>query len=473
MLSSVSSSTLREPQAHPSSFRDPSGFLFRHNGALYRQINPVYAPDYEHLISSGLYKELAERELLVSHQEVEAGPLGSSGAHKVIQPALVPFISYPYEWCFSQLKAAALLTLKIQRAALQSGMTLKDASAYNVQFSGGKPIWIDTLSFERYEEGKPWVAYRQFCQHFLAPLALIAYRDGRLSQLSRLFLDGIPLDLASSLLPWRTRWNLSLSAHLHLHAMAQKHLSKFQARSGSARLSLKGLQVLLDDLRSTISSLRWNPPASSWSDYYETSTYTPESLKEKGRIVGVFLDRIHPAPKTAWDLGANTGRFSRIPAGKGVLTLAFDADPACVELLCRQTQMNQEKGLLPLILDLSNPSSAIGWAHRERFSLAERGPADLVMALALVHHLRIGNQVPFTHLADWLRGISRWLVIEWVPKEDSQVSSLLASRKDVFTDYTREEFESAFARHFSTEGKEPVPATGRILYLMRNKGDPS
>ncbi len=473
MLSSVPSNALSEPQAHPGSFRDPSGFLFHHNGVLYRQINPIYAPDYEHLISSGLYKELVERGLLIAHQEVEAGRFGTTGAHKMIQPVLVPFISYPYEWCFSQLKAAALLTLEIERAALRSGMTLKDASAYNVQFSGGKPIWIDTLSFERYEEGKPWVAYRQFCQHFLAPLALVVYRDGRLSQMSCLFVDGVPLDLASSLLPWRTKWNLSLAAHLHLHAMAQKHLSGFQARSRSVRLSLRSLEALLEDLRGTVSSLRWDPPGSSWSNYYETSTYTPESLETKGKIIGSFLERIHPAPKTGWDLGANTGRFSRIPSGKGILTLAFDADPACVELLWRQTQKDGEKGILPLVLDLSNPSSAIGWAHQERSSLAERGPADLVMALALVHHLRIGNQVPFTHLAKWLQSISRWLVIEWVPKEDSQVSSLLAARKDVFTDYTPQEFESAFSRHFTVEGKEPVAETGRTLYLMKNKRGPA
>lgn len=205
------------------SFRDPSGFVFRQDGIIYRHVNIVYKENYDYLITSGLYQDLTGRGLLIPHDEVDIDYAKSESAYKTLRPKLVEFISYPYEWCFSQLKDAALTTLQIQKRSLEYGMTLKDASAYNIQFMAGKPTLIDTLSFEKYHEGEPWVAYKQFCQHFLAPLALMSYRDIRLNQLFRIYIDGVPLDLASSLLPLRTRFNPPLLFHIHLHAVSQKH----------------------------------------------------------------------------------------------------------------------------------------------------------------------------------------------------------------------------------------------------------
>jgi len=193
----------------PSSFRDPSGFLFLRDGFIYRQVNTIYRENYDYLISSNLYKTLVDAELLIPHHEVDIKKARSDEIYKVIKPELILFISYPYEWCFSQLKDAALTTLEIQKKSLDFGISLKDCSAYNIQFRKGKPIFIDTLSFERYHQGKPWVAYRQFCQHFLAPLALMSYKDIRLNQLFRVYIDGPPLDLTSSLLPFRTRFRIS------------------------------------------------------------------------------------------------------------------------------------------------------------------------------------------------------------------------------------------------------------------------
>ena len=227
--------TTNKTPAHNASFRDPSGFLFTRDGVLYRQVNQVYAEDYRKLMDSGLYAKLVKAGLLIPHTEVDIEPANKKLAFKVLCPEYVPFISYPYEWSFGQLKDAALATLSIQKRALKAGMVLKDASAYNIQFQRGKPTLIDTLSFEIYQEGEPWVAYRQFCQHFLAPLALMAYQDVRLSQLLRVYIDGIPLDLASELLPARTRWNLGLATHIHLHARAQKRYAEVavsEARGG-------------------------------------------------------------------------------------------------------------------------------------------------------------------------------------------------------------------------------------------------
>jgi hypothetical protein len=208
-----------------ASFRDPSGFLFTDNGILYRQINRAYSKDYARLMDSGLYDRLIKASLLIPHVEADHAPVESEAAFKVIQPERVPFISYPYEWSFSQLKDAALATLSIQKRAMKLDMSLKDASAYNIQFVRGKATLIDTLSFEIYKEGEPWVAYKQFCQHFLAPLALMAYRDVRLSQLLRVYIDGMPLDLASELLPAKTKFNFGLLTHIHIHAGAQKRYS--------------------------------------------------------------------------------------------------------------------------------------------------------------------------------------------------------------------------------------------------------
>ena len=219
-----------------SSFRDPSGHVFISEGTVFRQVNSAYKEHYDHLLESGLYDVLVNSRLLVRHEEVGFDSVGSADSYKVLKPQLIPFISYPYEWSFSQLKVAALATLEVQKKALEFGMTLKDASAYNWQFLNGRPILIDTLSFEKYQDGNPWVAYRQFCQHFLAPLALMGYGHIGLGQLSRIHIDGIPLDLASSLLPMRTRIRPSLHIHIHLHARLQgKYASSADSTVGRKR----------------------------------------------------------------------------------------------------------------------------------------------------------------------------------------------------------------------------------------------
>lgn len=232
----------------PGSFRDPSGFLFTREGTLYRQINLTYRDNYDLLLKSGLYERLVDRGLLVLHREVDAPAADPDRVYRLIEPEPIQFISYPYEWCFSQLQDAALATLEIQRIALDCGMSLKDSSAYNIQFHNGRPVLIDTLSFERYPQGQPWIGYRQFCQHFLAPLALMSQTDVRLSLLLRNYIDGIPLDLASRLLPTRTRFSFSLLTHLHLHAKSQKKYEGETTRPKDGKVSLMALRGLIDNL---------------------------------------------------------------------------------------------------------------------------------------------------------------------------------------------------------------------------------
>jgi len=269
-----------------SSFRDPCGYLLRHEGVLYREILSRYAADYQALIDSRLYDALIDSKMLVPHSETDP-PFDVDPDHfKTIKPFEIDFISYPYEWCFSQLMDAALLTLKIMMTSLDHGMILKDASAYNVQFHEGKPIFIDTLSFTRYEEGTIWQGYRQFCQHFLAPLALISKCDIRLSSLLSNNIDGIPLDLVSTLLPLKTWFNFSLFLHIHMHARSQRKYADrtYSPDIKSGKVSKKSLIGLLDSLKTSIKKLNWKPGSTEWGNYYMDTNYSELALSEKKKL---------------------------------------------------------------------------------------------------------------------------------------------------------------------------------------------
>lgn len=348
-------------------------------------------------------------------------------------------------------------------------MSLKDANAYNIQFYMGMPTLIDTLSFETYREGEPWVAYRQFCQHFLAPLSLMAFCDVRMNQLMRVYIDGIPLDLASKLLPLRSRWNFGIATHIHLHAIAQKRYSGSSVSNtrGSRSMDKNAFLGLIDSLEATVRKLNWTPSGTEWGDYYDKTNYTETAFAQKQRLISNWLEKIRPS--IVWDLGANMGVFSQLAAEAGAYTISFDIDPAAVEHHYRKLKSEKQKGIQPLILDLTNPSPAIGWHQRERQSLFERGPADLVMALAILHHLAISNNVPLPQLAELLADVGNWLILEFVPKNDSQVEKLLRNRVDIFDTYTREMFELCFKEKFSIVESSQLDQSERWLYLMKKK----
>ena len=449
-----------------ASFRDPSGFLFSQNGILFRQINRTYSEDYARLMDSGLYEKLVKANVLIPHVEVDQAPAEKEAAFKVIQPERVPFISYPYEWSFSQLKDAALATLSIHKRALKLGMSLKDASAYNIQFVHGKAMLIDTLSFEVYKAGEPWTAYKQFCQHFLAPLTLMSYRDIRLSQLLRVYIDGVPLDLVSELLPFKTKFNFGLLTHIHVHASSQKRYSDKTVEPRKGMMSQQAMIGLVESLENTIKKLSWTPAGTEWGAYYEATNYSDAAFEHKKQLVREWTAEKKPA--LVWDLGGNTGVFSREAASSGAFTVSFDIDPAAVEQNFQVVKKNKEQNILPLVLDLTNPSPAIGWNHTERDSFAQRGPADMALALAMIHHLAISNNVPLEQLAKFFASRAKWLVIEFVPKSDSQVIRLLSSRKDIFPSYTKDGFEAAFKEKFIIHKIKAVKDSERHLYLMES-----
>lgn len=454
-----------------SSFRDPSGFVYRAGGVLYRQINSRYASEWHALTSSGLLAELAERDLIVPHDEAPLASAYDEQAAVILRPEPIPFVSYPYEWCFSQLKDAALATLEIQKLAIQRGMSLKDASAYNIQFMAGHPVLIDTLSFETYREGEPWIAYGQFCRHFLAPLSLMALVDVRLGALMRVHLDGIPLDLAAHLLPGSSKLRGGLLAHIHVHARASRGDARHEAdpRAKSATLSRTAMLALVDSLESTVGSLSWEPKATEWADYYADTNYSETAMREKRRLVDELIGETEASGGTCWDLGSNTGEFAKLAAKRGYFTVALDGDRAAIEKAYLSVKASNENSVLPLCIDLANPSPSLGWESAERDSLIARGPADLVLSLALVHHLAIGNNVPLPLIADFFGRIGRNVICEFVPKEDGQVQRLLRSREDIFSDYDEAGFEAAMGERFDIARREPIPETKRMLYLLRKR----
>jgi len=458
---------MKNNRIEPSSFRDPSGFLFYRDGSIYRQINTSYKENYDHLMNSSLYKTLVDAGLLIPHKEIDVPAPEPDKVYKIIKPKPIPFISHPYEWCFAQLKDAALTSFKIQKIALDFEMTLKDCSAYNIQFIKGKPIFIDTLSFEKYHEGQPWIAYRQSCQHFLAPLALMSYRDIRLNQLFRIYIDGVPLDLASSLLPSSTNFKVSLLSHIHLHARSQKHFAGKSVKISGHKISRLSFMGLIDNLESAIKKIDWKAKGTEWADYYEDTNYSTGAINHKKKIVAEFLDETNP--EIVWDLGANDGLFSRIASDKKILTISFDIDPAAVQKNYIQSVKNNEKYILPLLLDLTNPSPGIGWENTERISLMQRGPADTAFALALIHHLAISNNLPIGKIANFFSQVCKSLIIEFVPKDDSQVQRLLSTREDIFPEYTQQDFEIEFKKYFTINNIENIKDSKRTMYLMKNR----
>ena len=431
-------------------------------------------------MSSGLYQKLVDEGLLISHEEGDNRLLQKTEegiGYKVIRPEQIPYVSYPYEWCYSQLKDAALCTMRIQLLALAYGMVLKDASAYNIQFVHGRSVFIDTLSFEFYREGDSWVAYKQFCQHFIGPLALMAYTDVRLSQLFRVYIDGPALDLVSELLPTRTRFKYSMLSHIHLHAKIQARyadaaVDKLDEVNKNRKISALAFKALMSSIENCVKGLHWQPTKVEWGDYYANTNYQHESMKQKESLVADFLESGADKQLTVHDLGANAGYFSRVAAGRGFDVVSHDIDPVAVEKNYRRVRDKQEGSILPLLLDLTNPGGAIGWHLTERDSFLDRCSGNggtTVLALALIHHLAISNNVPLEKLSAFFATIARVLIIEFVPKEDSQVKRLLATREDIFPDYHLAGFEKAFGQNFEFTRKAAIKGSDGTLYLLTRK----
>ena len=450
-----------------NSYRDPCGFVFSRDGRILRAVLEPGRDDYDLLMKSGLYQHLVMESLLVPHEEIDRAGFTIARLYKIIAPREVPFLSYFFEWPFHALKDAALATLQVALSAADHGMMLKDASAYNMQFVDGKPVLIDTLSLERLRTGSAWVAYRQFCEHFLAPLALMALRDEQTHGIIRGHPGGIPIGLADSLLGKRVWMKPSLAVHIHWQSKVQERASHDTSAAAKTPrpYSLASLKGLLLSLRGAVASLEPRRRRRAWQGYYRECRFGEDYQREKESLVDSYLQSASPA--TVWDLGANTGPFSRIASRSGARVVAMDGDPSVIDQLYLKLAKEGNGKILPLVMDLADPSPGTGWMNQDSSSLMDRGPADCILALAIMHHLRLTRNIPFETMAEFFARIGKWLVIEFVPLADPNAQLLLRGRSEVFDDYTQQAFEKAFSTSFSVEQRQEIGASRRVLYLMK------
>ena len=376
---------------HEASFRDPSGYLFYDQAVLRRSIQPIYFPQYAALKERGFFDSLIQKKLLIPHTETSI-----SDEEIIITPEKIPFVTNPYEWSFEQYKQAALLTLKIQNYALSKGFILKDASAYNVTFHMGKPTFIDTLSFDFYREDTPWRAYKQFITHFLGPLVLAKYHGAEMLKMMQTHIDGLPIQLISSLLPSKTRLNSILYPNIHLLAkMERKYSDDYKNEAKSGNLSKKAHENILTSLYDYISKLKQNN-RSEWGDYYSKTNYNSKAFLNKKKLVKDWVLQLKT--NSLIDIGGNDGTFARTVIKDVANILVTDIDSNAIDLCYNKVRENDEVNLLPFVCDILQPPAGIGFCNTERESLIKRlinFSPDVTLALALIHHLTLSGNVPF------------------------------------------------------------------------------
>jgi hypothetical protein len=448
---------------HPASFKDPSGFVFQVNGTYYRQVNTSFAEGYEMLMQSGLYYALTEKEFLITHKEIEENLNISPDSYKTLLPHQLFFISYAYEWSFGQLQDAALLTLKILKTAVDHGMVLKDAAPSNIQFENGKPLFIDTLSFEKYDASKPWVAYRQFCECFLFPLYLQHYLKIDVQKIITAYPDGIPVEVTAKLLPAKSRFNLGIWLHVHLQNSVKRDNN---VENKQASFDKKKMFNLVTHLENIIRGFSADTKGkSTWDNYYDETILSQDYLSEKQKIFTAFIDEIKYS--TALDAGANNGFFSKLMAKENARVIAIDLDANCINELYSVIRNNNITNILPLCIDLTNPSAATGFMNKERRSFIDRTKTFLVSALALVHHLVLSKNIPLPDVAFFMAALCKeTLIIEFVPIDDPKAQELVKNKSRHHV-YDEANFEHYFKEEFNIQKKVVIPGTKRILYLMK------
>ena len=449
-----------------SSFRDPSGHVYKEGEHIRRMINPIYFSQYNALKTAGFYDLLFEKRYLIRHTEIS-----TSESKIILQAETIPFISYPYEWSFLQYKHAALLTLKLQKFCLQHNFTLKDASAFNVTFHKGKPVFIDTLSFDFYSEGSPWNAYKQFITHFLGPLVLTKYYGHDFLKTLATDIDGIPLEKLSKLLPAKTYLNPTLLTNIHLLARYDR---KYSGKENSKKQMLsKSSQIrLVDSLYDYIKKLRMSSET-EWGKYYLQTNYNDASHIAKKKLTAKWFSSFDG--DSVVDIGGNDGTFAREFSRKSGFVVVADVDANAVEQNYRQTIKHKEQNILPIVADVLNPASGFGFNNAERFSLIDRLSSlnlDGCVALAVIHHITLSGNIPFRMSADFFAKLAPNLLIEFPSREDSWVRFLLDSKREArehFDFYNEQEFEAAYLPLFDIIKKEAIPDSHRTLYTMQRR----
>lgn len=462
-----------------ASFRDRSNRVFYCGDAVYRGLRGDALDDWKALVATRFFPEMMAEGRIARTEQVSK-PEGlpetlASEYDEFLKHERIPFVSYPYEWCFGMLKDAALLHLDSMLSALEEGMILKDSSPFNVQWRGVQPVFIDIPSFERYQNGAAWIGYRQFCQMFLYPLFLQAHKDIPFHAWFRGDIEGLPPSEFVKLLSFRDLFRRGALTHGYLHAKVE---SKYAHTSRDVRNDLRSagfhvelIKANVRNLRSLINKLSWKRHESTWANYAKDNSYTDEDSRAKHQ----FTRDVFASGKwdLVWDLGCNTGDFSRIAAAGGSMVVAVDSDHLSIERLYQTLKSEGSTTILPLVGNLANPSPALGWRCKERKTLPERGTPGLVLALALIHHIVITANIPMSEFVDWLAQLGADLVIEFVSKEDVMVKTLLRNRLDQYADYELDTFEQVLRRRFEIEKRTALQSGTRTLFFARNRREES
>ncbi|MDB5230376.1 MAG: hypothetical protein JWN76_1181 [Chitinophagaceae bacterium] len=444
------------------SFRDPGGFVTITDNKVIRHIRNSYAGNYNHLMHSGLYERLVEDELLIQHEE---HTLPENGFYKTIHPERIDFISLPFEWTMSQWQEVVLMFLKVNIISLEYGMILKDATPFNITFYKGKPIFFDTLSFETYREGQPWMAYRQFCETMLSPLTLMHYNGNQWGTMLLANSNGPKLDFVSKNLRKKSLFNLGVVLHIHLHAWYQNKNTVIRHHKN---FSKEKTIILLQSIKNSIKGWSTQKTTTEWSDYYATGIDSKTYLGSKIAVISKVLTEINP--NIVIDLGANTGKFSVLASYFAKQVIAVESDYYSVEVLRQTIKKKKIRNLETVVADITHPTPYTGWKNLERSSLLSRLTCDLLLALALIHHLCIAANIPLQLVAELFATMTKkHVLIEFVPKNDERVKGMLANRADIFDEYTEENFIQVFSEYFNLITFIGFEGSHRKLFVWEKK----
>lgn len=455
------------------SFRDRSGRILYSSDSVLRTLSAEALSIWESLSKTKFFQEQSKKGSIVHTERLD------DGSHRkltdqdewsgVLKHERIPFISYPYEWPFSMLKDAALLQLNLLLSSLKERFTLKDATPYNVQWKGTHPVFIDVLSFKQLDKGEPWTGYRQFCEMHLYPLFLTAYKEIPFHQWMRGSVDGIPVEHFARLMSFRDLFRSGVFMHAYLQSKLQNKYANSQSNVRSELKSVGFSDELIRrnvlGLRKIVEGLQWKQNQSQWSKYASDNSYSAEDQKRK---VDLVQAAIQSQPwNLVWDLGCNTGVFSRIAAQNSKYVIAMDGDHLSVEYLYHALKKEGVTNILPLVMNLADSSPGLGWRGLERKSLVERGKPDLVLCLALIHHMVISANIPLHEFINWLAELKCAVVIEFPTKEDPMVKRLLLNKDDQYSEYTIDTFEKNVSKVFKIEKREELASRTRVLYFLR------
>ena len=464
----------------PGSFRDPGAYIFSDGQKIIRAVMPAADQVFAATYDSGVLDRLAQKELMVSCHRIATdvellsaytGPRGERAA-AIYEHPRIEFISYPYEWCFSQLKDAALAHLDLQLSALDEGFVLIDASAYNMQFIHSKPVHIDASSLRPYVEGQAWDGYNQFCRQFLLPLAIEAWTGVAYQSMYRGSISGIGFEDALKVLPAHKLFtSLGGLMHIYLHGRAVTGGSATMKASGakSNGLPKKNYRALLSDVRSFIAGLTsFKRSPSFWKEYALRNSYSDDMRERKLSFVRDWAAAVKPS--TLLDLGGNTGEFSAAAISSGGVrsSVVIDGDLDAVEAGYRENRANG-RPILPLLMNLADPTPDMGWRQSERKGLNARASFEGMLALAVIHHMVITSNLPLAEVVSWFIELAPNGIIEFIPKQDPMVIEMLMNREDVFSDYYEANFRRLVLERAFIVAEHRFESNGRLLVAYERR----